>query len=63
MMPLTSILLCVYGIATGIESGSTADALAVYLDLCGTIISRFNCHPRSPLINGLLSVIIGALIV
>ena len=57
------MLFCVSGIATGIETISTSDALGAYLDLCGTIISSLDCFPKCPLIKALLLVIIKDLIV
>ena len=63
MLPLNSMLFCVYGIVTGNGTGSTYDVLVSSLDLCITSISRLNCSPRSPLNKALFSVITEALIV
>ena len=61
IMPLTSVLFCVYGITTGNESVSPSGVWGASLSLCGTIIFRLNFYPRSPLIKLLFLVIIGTL--
>ena len=63
MLSLSSILFCVCGIVTGNETGFPSISLIASLDLCGTIISRLNFPPRSPLTKSLSLVIIYALIV
>ena len=49
-------------IATGNENGSPYYGFDS-LDLCETIISRFNCYPRSPLAKSLFSVNIESLVI
>ena len=49
MLPLTSVLFCVYRIVTGNETGIASDALGDSLYICGTIISILNWYPISPL--------------
>ena len=63
MLPLSFVLFCVSGIATGNETGSPSDFLVDYLDFFGTIIYIFNLSLRGPLTKALFLVTIEALIV
>ena len=63
ILPTTSVLCSVSGIATGNETGSPSDFLVDYLDFFGTIISIFNLSLRGPLTKALFLVTIEALIV
>ena len=63
MLTLSSVLFCIYGIATGNETGIPSDVLGDPLALCETIISSLNCSPRSPLTKMFFLVIIEALII
>ena len=57
MLPLSSILFCIYRIATGNENGIPSNELVDSLDICGTIISIFKYYCRSPLTKELFLVI------
>ena len=57
------MLFCVSTITTSNKTGSPSGILGDFLDICGTIISRLNFSPRSPLTKALLLVIIKALII
>ena len=63
IMPLSSVLCCISGIATGNVNGSSSGFWGASLALCGTTIYSLNCYSGSPLINELLLVIIESIIV
>ena len=63
ILPLSYMLFCVSRIVTGKKTGSSSDILGACLVICGTIISRLNCYPRTPLTKALFLVIIEAWIV
>ena len=63
MMPPTSVLFCISGIATGNETSINYDVLGDSLALFGTIISSLNWYTRSLPTEALFLVIIEALIV
>ena len=63
MIPMTSVLFFISGIANGNANGSPYDVLGASLDLCGTTISILNCYPRNKMTKELFLVIIEALIV
>ena len=49
MLPLSSVIFCVSGIATGSKTGSFSDVLGDYVDNCGTTIYISSFSPRIPL--------------
>ena len=63
MLPLTSLLFCVSGIATNNETGIPSGVLGASLILCGSIISSLNCSPSIRPNDALFLVIIDTLIV